>query len=61
MSPVSPAAEEIRAFRKARGWTQAEFANRLGVSKRSVEEWEGGRTAAPAMLQLALKALAEGW
>jgi DNA-binding transcriptional regulator YiaG len=36
-------AEEIRAVRMGLGYTQSEFAERLGVAFRTVQEWEGGR------------------
>ena len=40
--------EKIGAFlaqaRKEKGWTQAELADRLGVSNRSVSRWETGKT-----------------
>jgi DNA-binding transcriptional regulator YiaG len=37
-------AEEIRAARAAADLTQAELAKRLGVSTRSLQEWEAGRS-----------------
>ncbi len=36
-------AEEIRAVRTGLGYTQSEFAERLGVAFRTVQEWEGRR------------------
>ncbi len=36
--------EEIKAVRNKAGMTQAVFANYLGVSKKTVEAWELGRT-----------------
>ena len=35
---------EIRAIRMNAGMTQNIFANYMGLSKKSVEEWESGRT-----------------
>ena len=35
---------EIKAIRNKSGMTQAVFANYLGVSKKTVEAWELGRT-----------------
>jgi transcriptional regulator with XRE-family HTH domain len=32
----------IRAYRKLKGWTQADFARELGVSLSMVGEWERG-------------------
>lgn len=35
---------EIREIRKKAGMTQNVFASYMGVSKKTVEAWEGGRT-----------------
>ena len=35
-------AEKIKKLREARGWTQAEFARRLGVTRNGVNSWEQG-------------------
>ncbi|UCC31258.1 MAG: helix-turn-helix transcriptional regulator [Phycisphaerales bacterium] len=35
--------ERVRALREARGLTQEELAERVGVSKSAVVEWEAGR------------------
>lgn len=35
---------EIRDIRKKSGMTQSVFASYMGVSKKTVEAWEGGRT-----------------
>ena len=51
---------ELVMFRKRRGITQAGLAELLGVSKRGVEDWEGGRRTPPAFLRLALAALISG-
>lgn len=32
--------ERIRILRLARGWSQVELANRLGVTKQSISNWE---------------------
>lgn len=34
----------FKEFRKANGWTQSQLAEHVGVSKRTVEGWEQGRT-----------------
>jgi transcriptional regulator with XRE-family HTH domain len=34
--------ERIRQSRTFAGWTQEELAERLGVSPRTVQSWEGG-------------------
>ena len=54
------APSELVMFRKRRGITQARLAELLGVSKRGVEDWEGGRRTPPAFLRLALAALVSG-
>ncbi len=36
--------KEIRAIRKKAGMTQSVFASYMGVSIKTVEAWEGGRT-----------------
>ncbi len=36
--------EQIKAIRNKAGMTQAVFANYMGVSKKTVEAWELGRT-----------------
>ena len=36
--------EEIRDIRKKTGMTQSVFASYMGVSVKTVEAWEGGRT-----------------
>lgn len=46
--------EEVRAARKRLGLTQEAFAQALGVSLRTVEVWEGGRSSPPPYLSLAL-------
>ncbi|WP_433934388.1 helix-turn-helix domain-containing protein [Brevundimonas diminuta] len=46
--------EQIRSFRSERGWSQAEFGLRVGVKKRTVEDWEAGRRSPLPMLGLAL-------
>ena len=35
-------AEKIKQLREARGWTQAELARRLGVTRNGVNSWEQG-------------------
>lgn len=34
---------DIKYLRKKTGMTQQEFANYFGMSKRTIQEWEGGR------------------
>ncbi len=35
-------AEKIKKLREARGWSQAELARRLGVTRNGVNSWEQG-------------------
>ncbi len=35
-------AEKIKRLREARGWSQAELARRLGVTRNGVNSWEQG-------------------
>ena len=45
ISPVNKYSnEEIKAIRNKAGMTQAVFANYMGVSQKTVEAWELGRT-----------------
>lgn len=45
ISPVKEfAAEEIRTIRIDAGMTQTVFANYMGVSKKTIEAWEAGRS-----------------
>lgn len=57
MSLSPPTATEIRAFRARHDLSQAALGEALGASKRTVEDWEGGRRLAPNMLRLALAAI----
>jgi DNA-binding transcriptional regulator YiaG len=50
---------QIKAYRKKCTVTQAGLAERLGVSRRTVEEWEAGRNPPPLMLTFALQGLAD--
>ena len=34
--------ERIKALREARGWTQAELARRLSITRNGVNSWEQG-------------------
>lgn len=43
--------ERIKALREARGWTQAELARRLNITRNGVNSWEQGlSTPSPACL-----------
>jgi len=52
----NPAVPNVRRLRKRLGITQAEFAKRFGLSRRTVEQWEQGRTVPdrPARILLAV-------
>lgn len=44
-------AEKIKLLRDERGWTQAELARRLGITRNGVNSWEQGlSTPSPACL-----------
>ena len=44
-------AEKIKSLREARGWTQAELARRLGITRNGVNSWEQGLSMpSPAFL-----------
>lgn len=47
-------ADDLRALRRGRRWSQSDLAERLGVSCATVQAWERGRRTTPAMLTLAL-------
>lgn len=49
--------QDIKSRRQALGLSQAQFGAALGMSTRSVEEWEAGRRAPPGLLALALAQL----
>lgn len=53
-SAVTP--EAVRAWRKARGMSQTELADALGVTWRTVSNWERGASI-PRMVGLALDGL----
>jgi len=44
-------AEKIKSLREARGWTQAELARHLGITRNGVNSWEQGLSVpSPACL-----------
>jgi DNA-binding XRE family transcriptional regulator len=55
-SPISPL--ELKAFRQRFGLPQGALAALLGVSRRTVEDWEGARREPQCLLRLALSSLA---
>lgn len=54
------AADRARAIRYESGLTQAAFADRYGIPKRTIENWEGGQREAPAyVLDLLARVVSE--
>jgi len=49
--------DEIRKLRQAEGLSQRGLADRLHISRRTVEDWESGRRRAPWHLKLAAAAM----
>jgi putative transcriptional regulator len=49
--------EIIKALREKNSWTQKDLAARCGVSHRTVENWEQGRTAISGPALVILKSL----
>lgn len=50
--------DELRAWRKAAGMTQAELAHALGVGREAVNRWEVGTRSIPPLLPHALAGIA---
>lgn len=57
MSITPLSAAELKAFRKSVGLSQVGLAEALSISRRSVEDWESGKSSPPPYLRLALAAL----
>lgn len=43
-SPMQTMGERIRTLRESKGWTQQDLAERVGVSREAVSQWEIGPT-----------------
>lgn len=41
------AAERVKAIRQKTGMTQAEFGKKFDIPRRTIENWESGKTAPP--------------
>lgn len=52
-----PLGERVRAFRRARGWTQDQLAQATGVSRSAVAQWETGRAGFTGKLRAIAEAL----
>ena len=52
--------QRLRAERRARGWTQAWLAERVGCQRQTIAELEAGRNVATHILMGALAALGKG-
>lgn len=48
----------IKNFRKRFGWSQEKLAEQTGVSSRTIQNWESGRTLAPRWVMLVFAAIA---
>jgi len=48
---------ELKAWRKKNGYSQAKLASALGVATLTISTWERGLYAIPAYLHFALKGL----
>lgn len=57
---TSPLPGEIKVFRAFLGLSQVAFAEKLGVSRRTVESWESGANVAPPLLRWAMAAVNHG-
>ncbi len=52
--------QQIKAFRRNAGLTQTGLASKLGITKKSVAEWEQGRQEPSARRYVQLAKMAEG-
>jgi putative transcriptional regulator len=50
---------EVKALRKKTGLTQAAFAERYGIPKRTIENWEGKKSNPPGYVLAMLTRLVE--
>jgi len=57
MPTTGPTPEQIKTFRTEHGLSQVAFAEKVMATRRTVEDWEAGRRAAPAMLHLVMRFL----
>ena len=52
--------QQIKAFRRSAGLTQTGLASKLGITKKTVAEWEQGRQEPSARRYVQLAKMAEG-
>jgi DNA-binding XRE family transcriptional regulator len=52
--------QQLKAFRRTAGLTQTGLSSRLGVTKKTVAEWEQGRQEPSAWRYVQLAKMAEG-
>ncbi len=52
--------QQIKAFRRSAGLTQSGLASKLGITKKTVAEWEQGRQEPSARRYVQLAKMAEG-
>ena len=52
--------QQLKAFRRSAGLTQTELASKLGITKKTVAEWEQGRQEPSARRYVQLAKMAEG-
>jgi len=52
--------QQIKAFRRSAGLTQIGLASKLGITKKTVAEWEQGRQEPSARRYVQLAKMAEG-
>lgn len=57
---IPPFAKKLRAWRKAQKLTRQSAAFLLGISWRTVEMWERGRPAQPALERMARRMMQNG-
>ena len=50
---------EVKALRKKTGLTQAAFAEKYGIPKRTIENWEGEKSTPPGYVLAMLTRLVE--
>jgi transcriptional regulator with XRE-family HTH domain len=55
VDPEAPIGDHLRAYRRALGLTQREFADRLGAVQTSVSDWERGDCQPPPRVRRLLE------